>query len=326
MHPGLLAFILGVGSAASFPIGAILGLYITLSPRVLASLLAFGAGSLLFALSIELFAPSLFEEHGEHGSNRDAAVYSTFVAGIIGALLFVFLNSFLSTDHGPETKKHPRTRVYTHSQQAPLFDGPQPSGFEDQEHLNVPDNHGEFQVGSLSNRNSVIYNSLTVANTFLQKQLGGKVAMSMWLGVMLDGIPESMVFGFLANEGKYSLALVFGVFVSNFPEAVTAASMMKEAGKSSLTVFCMWSSLVILTGAGAYITTLIFDKEVPGETNMAKLIVTNGSQGLAGGAMLAMVSATMLPEAFHKGGGNVVSLMTVSGFLAAFLLNAVTEE
>jgi DNA recombination-dependent growth factor C len=38
--------------------------------------------------------------------------------------------------------------------------------------------------------------------------------------------------------------------------------------------------------------------------------------------MLAMVASTMLPEAFHKGGQTIVSIMTVLGFIVSFALKA----
>lgn len=44
-------------------------------------------------------------------------------------------------------------------------------------------------------------------------------------------------------------------------------------------------------------------------------------EGFAAGAMLTVVAETMLPEAYHKGGG-IVGLWTLSGFLAAVVLSS----
>ncbi len=41
---------------------------------------------------------------------------------------------------------------------------------------------------------------------------------------------------------------------------------------------------------------------------------------LAAGAMLAMIADTMMPEAFEEG-GRFVALVTVMGFLIAFIVN-----
>ena len=48
-------------------------------------------------------------------------------------------------------------------------------------------------------------------------------------------------------------------------------------------------------------------------------------EGLAAGAMLAMIAQTMLPEAFDHGGW-LTGLMTVIGFLAAIFMGTLDEE
>jgi hypothetical protein len=48
-------------------------------------------------------------------------------------------------------------------------------------------------------------------------------------------------------------------------------------------------------------------------------------EGIAAGAMLTMIAETMLPEAFHKGGG-IVGISTLAGFLAAVLFNTSGRE
>ena len=50
-----------------------------------------------------------------------------------------------------------------------------------------------------------------------------------------------------------------------------------------------------------------------------------GGPMLAAGAMLTVVAETLLPEAFHKGGG-IVGISTLMGFLVASLLGAVSVE
>jgi zinc transporter ZupT len=70
----------------------------------------------------------------------------------------------------------------------------------------------------------------------------------------------------------------------------------------------MWTSLMIITGLGAAIGAVML-QEAP-DTLFAWI------EGVAAGAMLTMVAETMLPEAFHKGGG-IVGISTLAGFLAA---------
>ena len=50
----LLVALLGLGTTSSVMLGAVVGLYVPISKKMLASLLAFAAGSLIAALAIEL--------------------------------------------------------------------------------------------------------------------------------------------------------------------------------------------------------------------------------------------------------------------------------
>merc|ERR1719161_3155550 len=77
---------------------------------------------------------------------------------------------------------------------------------------------------------------------------GLRLAYAMFLGLLVDGIPESILLGFLAAERSLSLVLVLSLFVANFPEAFSSASLMKEAGIPVWKIVGMWSALAILTG------------------------------------------------------------------------------
>lgn len=140
-------------------------------------------------------------------------------------------------------------------------------------------------------------------------------AVAMFLGMTLDGIPESFVIG--ANvlaTGGISLSLLGGLVLANLPEALSSAAGMKEQGLKVPRILAMWTSLMLLTGVGAALgTVLLADASV----GLFALI-----EGVAAGAMLTMVAETMLPEAYHKGGG-VVGLSTLAGFLLAIFFNTI---
>merc|ERR1719387_1661308 len=89
---------------------------------------------------------------------------------------------------------------------------------------------------------------------------GLKLAHAMFLGLLVDGIPESILLGCLAAERSLSLVLVLSLFVANFPEAFSSASLMKEAGVPVFSIIGMWSALCLLTGvlAGAACWALLF--------------------------------------------------------------------
>lgn len=140
----------------------------------------------------------------------------------------------------------------------------------------------------------------------------GGAAFAIWLGILLDGIPESLVIGgSMTSTGAVSMSLIVGVFLANFPEALSSGVGMKKQGYSTSKIIWMWTSLTIMTGAGAFIGNLIF-----GYISHAVFAFI---EGIAAGAMLAMIAETMLPEAAEQG-GPANGLMTVLGFLAAIFV------
>ena len=142
---------------------------------------------------------------------------------------------------------------------------------------------------------------------------GGNAAMAIWLGIFIDGIPESLVIGMLAMSTQgMSFAFVAGVFLANMPEAMSSAVSMKKNGMKVPKILWMWGSLTIITGIGAWLGTVLFPANPTGTT----FYVVLGVEGLAAGAMLTMIAETMLPEAFEQG-GSIVGLSTLLGFLAA---------
>jgi len=140
----------------------------------------------------------------------------------------------------------------------------------------------------------------------IKEHAGAPIAI--WLGIMLDGIPESMVIGSSMVHSTLSLSLLAGLFLSNYPEALSSSMGMRQQGLSFRRVLFMWTSLMILTGIGAALGNLFFTGASPTSVSFI--------QGLAAGAMLTMIAETMLPEAYTKG-GSVIGLATLAGFLAA---------
>lgn len=148
--------------------------------------------------------------------------------------------------------------------------------------------------------------------------------LAIWLGILLDGIPESFVVGaglLVMLQGKlseiHSLAfvdvvpytLIAGLFLSNFPEALASSANMLSQGFSKTRVFLLWFSLLVITALGAGAGFLL--AESLSHTWVVFL------EGLAAGAMLTMIAGAMIPEAIHMGKASVVGLSTLTGFLAA---------
>ena len=132
------------------------------------------------------------------------------------------------------------------------------------------------------------------------------------LGTVLDGIPEGIVIGVsLIGGGSVSAAVIVAVFLSNLPEAIGATSGLRRSGSSPRGLLVMWVSIAVLTAIAAAAGYVLLD---------------GASQGLiafieayAAGALLTMLSGTMLPEAV-RGGGREVGLCTVLGFSLAYAI------
>ena len=142
----------------------------------------------------------------------------------------------------------------------------------------------------------------------------GSAPLAIWIGILLDGIPESLVIGSSMLHASISLSLIGGLFLSNYPEALSSSTGMREHGYSFGKILAMWASLMVITGIGAYVGNIFF-----ADASHSLFAVV---EGIAAGAMLTMIAETMLPEAFHRG-GSITGFSTLLGFLTAILFKAI---
>lgn len=150
-------------------------------------------------------------------------------------------------------------------------------------------------------------------------------ATVVWLGILIDGIPESLVIGILVSTSPLSsvITFVFGVFMANLPEAMSSSATMLEHGVSRIRVFLMWSSIVIITALGAALGSLIFPPISADETTLAREVMIAMIEGCGGGAMLAMIAETALPEASHASSvTGLVGTSAVAGFLSTLFVKS----
>ena len=147
--------------------------------------------------------------------------------------------------------------------------------------------------------------------------------LAVWLGILLDGIPESLVIGaalfavIAASASVESLrfvhvipyTLIAGLFLSNLPEALSSSANMLSAGWTRRRIFLMWFALMVTTAVGAGLGFLL-----AGVLTETWLVF---AEGVAAGAMLTMIAAAMIPEAAAHGRPSAVGLSTLAGFLAA---------
>lgn len=136
--------------------------------------------------------------------------------------------------------------------------------------------------------------------------------LAIAVGAALDGIPESIVIGTsLIHGGAVGVVAVAAVFVSNIPEGLSSSAGMRRSGRSARYVFGIWGVIAAMSGLAALVGYVAFRHASP-----AMIAATTA---LAAGAILAMVSDTMIPEAVEYA-HEYTGLITVGGFLAAFML------
>lgn len=136
---------------------------------------------------------------------------------------------------------------------------------------------------------------------------------AMAVGALIDGIPESIAIGVsLLQGGAVSMATVAAVFLSNIPEGLSSSAGMRKAGRSSGYVFGLWSAIAVASGLASIAGVVVFRNVPP-----AALAFTTAT---AAGGILAMLSDTMIPEAFESA-HDWAGVATTLGFLAAFALS-----
>ncbi len=137
---------------------------------------------------------------------------------------------------------------------------------------------------------------------------GGAAAIA--LGTVLDGVPESVVLGTTLVAGSgVSWAMLAAVFLSNLPEAMAASSGLLKGGTRPSRVMLLWAATTLVSGIAAGLGYVLLG----GASGGAVALV----QAFAAGALLTMLTDTMIPEAY-KHSGSTTGLVTVLGFTVAF--------
>ena len=226
-----------------------MGYYLHLPRRLIASVMAFGSGVLISALSFDLMDEAF----------KSGGFVSTSIGFITGAVIFTIANILISNAGAKHRKR---------------------SG---------PHQHSE-------------------------KEKGGS-GMAIAIGSLIDGIPESIVIGVsMINGGAVSMVAVTAIFLSNIPEGISSAAGMKKAGRSPKYVFLLWAGIALICGIASLAGFILFAGFSAG--------VIAATTATAAGAILAMLADTMIPEAFETA-HNYAGLITVLGFLSAFILTKV---
>ena len=154
-----------------------------------------------------------------------------------------------------------------------------------------------------------------IADRMVEAKFGGEGSgnpMGIVVGAIVDGVPESLIFGIAVTSGEpISIALVAAVWISNLPRAMAPSSELAKQGRSWIKTGGMWAGVVV---ACALTALLGYAIGVNSETATGA-----GAAAIAAGGVIAMLTDSLLPFAYSKG-GRPAGFWAVVGFALTLLV------
>ena len=141
--------------------------------------------------------------------------------------------------------------------------------------------------------------------------------ISIALGTALDAVPEALVLGVTLRAGGPDLALVVALSLANVPEALSGTAGMRLASRSSTYVLSLWSGTTLGTATATAVAFYFLGDLGPHATAILK--------AYGAGALIAMTTETMIPEAFHDG-PRYSGVLAAAGFAALILLGELAKQ
>lgn len=178
---------------------------------------------------------------------------------------------------------------------------------------------------ALSSLGLLIGAALFTGGTLFLSRLGGhhrgrtgrgnspdRIGLPIALGTFIDAIPESIIIGMSVTQGATAaLPFVAAVFVANIPEALSSTADLKADGQPPAYSFALWAAIVLASGLFALAGFSLAG--LPAE--WVAII-----QAIGGGALLALIADSMIPQAF-KDAHDWTGFIATFGFLCGFALS-----
>jgi zinc transporter, ZIP family len=134
---------------------------------------------------------------------------------------------------------------------------------------------------------------------------------SIAVGLFVDGVPESVALGITIGEGELAVPLLVGVVVGNLVEAYGAAQPLAVAGGRSRFAVVLLGGIGLALAAALIVGATVLDGLDPA--------VVGFLQALAAGAVLAVVTVSIVPHAFSEV-SRWVAVASVLGFLLGYVV------
>ena len=137
---------------------------------------------------------------------------------------------------------------------------------------------------------------------------------AMVLGSVLDGVPESFVLGLSVLQGSVSAPLLIGISLSNLPEGMASSSGLRQQGWPMRRTIGLWSLVVLTSAVAAAVGHEVLANDDGTVSALARTF--------AAGALLAMITDTMVPEAYEVE-RTWTGALVVGGFALSLIIAAV---
>jgi zinc transporter, ZIP family len=148
-----------------------------------------------------------------------------------------------------------------------------------------------------------------VADQIVERRFGSDGAggaMGIVVGSVVDGVPESLILGIQVGIGvTISLSFVGAVFVSNIPQAIAPSADLAAAGWGPRRLGQLWLLVVLACGVAAALGFL--------GTDLLGSMQGERAAALAAGGLLAMLTNSLIPFSFERG-GSLAGAATAVGF------------
>jgi ZIP family zinc transporter len=130
-------------------------------------------------------------------------------------------------------------------------------------------------------------------------------------GLVVDGVPESIALGLTVAEGGVGLALLAGILVGNTVEAYGAAQPIIAGSGSRRFAILLLSAIGVALAAATVLGGTVLADASDGLVGTAEAV--------AAGAVLAVISISIVPYAFSEV-SSLVASATMLGFAGGYLL------
>lgn len=124
---------------------------------------------------------------------------------------------------------------------------------------------------------------------------GEGAAMGIVVGSVVDGVPESVILGIqLATGIPVSASFIAAVFVSNVPQAIAPSAELAASGWGPRRLGRLWTLVILACGVAAALGYLVAD--------LSSDVTGTAAAAIAAGGLLAMLTDSLIPFAYERGG------------------------